>query len=162
MDAIDAKILESLQIDGRKKNSVLARELEIPPTTLKERIRRLEKTGIIKGYQAVIDREKIGLAVQAIVAVSLHRHESRSIREFEKGVGKIPQIRACYHTSGRFDYLLHVVVKDLSHLGGLVKTGITALPDFGRCETFLIYSQINADQVWPLRAAAMGHNITGG
>ncbi len=153
MDTIDTKILESLQKNGRLKNSVLARELKIPPTTLQERLRRLEESGVIKGYRAIIDPEKIGFTVQAMVGISLHRHESRSIREFEKGIDRLPQIRACYHTSGRFDYLLHVVVKDLAHLGDLVKTGITALPDFGRCETFLIYSEINTEHEWPIKTA---------
>lgn len=150
MDAIDLNIIESLQKNGRQKNSVLARTLNIPATTLQERIRRLEESGIIKGYRAVVDPKKIGYGVQAIIGISLHRHESRSIREFEKGVDQLPQIRACYHTSGRFDYLMHVVVKDLAHLGDLVKTGITALPDFGRCETFLIYSEINTEPYWPV------------
>ena len=152
MDAIDLNILESLQKNGRQKNSVLARTLNIPATTLQERIRRLEESGVIIGYRAVVDPKKIGYGVQAIIGVSLHRHESRSIREFERGIDRLPQIRACYHTSGRFDYLMHVVVKDLAHLGDLVKTGITALPDFGRCETFLIYSEINTEPYWPVEA----------
>ncbi len=146
MDEIDRKILESLQTNARVKNSTLARELTMPPTTLKERIKRLEERGVITGYRAVIDQNKLGLAVKAFIGVTLNRHESNHIREFEKGVKTIPGIRACYHMSGRFDYMLHVTAKNLEELGNLVKTGVTALPDFGKCETFLIFSEIKQDK----------------
>ena len=148
MDSIDRAILESLRKNARVKNSALARTLDLPPTTLQERIKRLEKKRIIKGYRAEIDNEKLGLNVQAFIAVTLNRHESNDIREFEKGIQNLPNIRECFHLSGRFDYLLHVMVKDLPELGELVKKGITALPDFGRCETFLIFSKVKSDGGW--------------
>lgn len=144
MDQTDFNILSALQRNAREKKSVLARELGIPATTLQERMRRLEKKGVIEGYQAVINAEKMGLGVQAFIAVSLKHHESNAIRQFERGVAEIPCVRASYHLSGRFDYMLHVSVKDLEALGNLVKTEITTLPDFGKCETFLIFSEIQS------------------
>lgn len=150
MDAVDKKIIAILQARARIKKSEMARELKIPATTLQERIRRLEETGVIKGYQAVIDPEKIGLLVQAFVAVTLDCHEPTEIRRFEKSIKTIHNIKACYHLSGRFDYLLHVVAMDLKELGDLVKVGISSLPDFGRCETHLLFSKIESSQVWPL------------
>ena len=150
MDKIDKSILESLQKNARIKNSTLARTLDLPPTTLQERIKRLEKNKIIKGYRAEIGYEKLGLNVQAFVAVTLNRHEPNDIREFEKGIRNLPNIRECFHLSGRFDYLLHVMVKDLPELGELVKKGITALPDFGRCETFLVFSEVKSNGDWLL------------
>lgn len=148
MDEIDLKIIGLLQQNARLKNSELARKLNMPPTTLQERIRRLERREIIQGYQAIIDPSKIGLTVQAYIAVTLDRHEANNIRSFEKGVKKIPHIITCRHLSGRFDYLLHVAVRDLAQLGDLVKTGITSLPDFGKCETFLIFSEIDPNMDW--------------
>ncbi len=85
----------------------------------------------------------------AFVAVTLDRHESSDIRNFEKSIKAIPNIKACYHLSGRFDYLLHLVARDLNELGDLVKVGITSLPDFGRCETHLVFSEIESSKVWP-------------
>lgn len=146
MDAIDIQILTILQSRARIKKSEMARELDLPATTLQERIRRLEERGIIKNYKAVIDPEKIGLMVQAFVAVTLDCHESSEIRNFERGIKTIPNIKACYHLSGRFDYLLHLAAKDLQELGDLVKVKITALPDFGRCETYLSFSEIETAQ----------------
>ncbi len=150
MDMIDRKILTILQSRARIKNSEMARELNIAATTLQERIRRLEERGVIKGYRAVIDPEKIGFPIQAFVAVTLDRHEPSNIRAFEKSIKSIVNIKACYHFSGRFDYLLHLVAKDLKELGDLVKVRITALPDFGRCETHLVFSDIETSSAWPV------------
>ena len=155
MDIMDRKILTILQSRARIKKSEMARELNIPATTLQERIRRLEETGVIKGYQAVVDPEKVGLSVQAFVAVTLDCHEPTEIRSFEKSIKTIHNIKACYHLSGRFDYLLHLVARDLKELGDLVKVGITALPDFGRCETHLLFSEIESSQVWPFPEQVM-------
>jgi len=160
MDTIDKKILTILQSRARIKKSEMARELNLPPTTLQERVRRLEENGVIKKYQAVIDPEKTGMTVQALVAVTLDRHESSDIRDFEKGIKTIPNIKACYHLSGRFDYLLHVVAKDLKKLGDLVKIGITSLPDFGRCETHLIFSEVESANTWPFEDQAESVNTT--
>jgi len=149
MDSIDRNILGILKTRARIKKSEMARELNLPATTLQERIRKLEQNGTIKRYQAVVAPDKIGFSVQAFVAVSLDKHESNDIRSFEKSVKSIPNIKACYHLSGRFDYLLHVVATDLNQLGVLVKTGISTLPDFGRCETHLVFSEIETSDQWP-------------
>ena len=146
MDQTDYNILSALQQNAREKKSVLARKLGIPATTLQERIRRLEKKGVIEGYKYALNAEKVGLGVQAFIAVSLKHHESNAIREFERGVTEIPCIRASYHLSGRFDYMLHISVKDLEALGNLVKTEITTLPDFGKCETFLVFSEMQSNK----------------
>ena len=150
MDEIDRRILEGLLANARKKNTELARKLNIPPTTLQERIRRLEERGVVTGYRAVLDPEKMGYGVQAFIAVSLDRHEPDSIRAFEQRVNEMSRVKACYHLSGRLDYLLHVMAGDLDELGTLVKTGITALPGFGRSETFLVFSEVKPDGGWPL------------
>ncbi len=153
MDVLDLKILKALQSSGRKKNTELARELGVAPSTMMERIRRLEEAGVLQGYRAAIDPKKLGLNVQAFISVTLSRHETDVIRRFEESIRKTPYIRACYHLSGRFDYLLHVFVEDLDQLGRLVKTHIAALPGFGKSETFLVFSEIKSDNGLPIPEA---------
>jgi Lrp/AsnC family leucine-responsive transcriptional regulator len=150
MDLLDLKILKALQTSGRKKNAELARELGVAPSTMMERIRRLEESGVLQGYRASIDPKKMGLNIQAFISVTLSRHETEVIRQFEEGIRKTPHIRACYHLTGRFDYLLHVFVADLDQLGKLVKNRITALPGFGKSETFLVFSEIKSDNGLPV------------
>ena len=156
MDSTDLQILTILQSRARIKKSEMARELGLPATTLQERIRRLEKSGVIQQYRTVIDPLKVGLTVQAFVAVTLDRHQSSDIRDFETQIKTIPNIRACYHLSGRFDYLLHLVAADLQELGDLVKVKLTTLPDFGRCETYLTFSEVETAGGFPLGVGSAG------
>jgi Lrp/AsnC family leucine-responsive transcriptional regulator len=88
--------------------------------------------------------------VQAFISVVLERHEVTAIQRFEEDVQKIPHVRACYHLTGRFDYLLHVAVADLNRLGELVKADIAAIPNVGKSETFLVLSEIKPDNGWPI------------
>jgi len=150
MDPFDLKIVQSLQNNGRKKNADLARELGVAPSTMLERVRRLEETGTLQGYRATIDSRKLGLGVQAFVSLILSRHEAAIIREFEEEIKKTPFVRACYNITGRFDYILHVCVHDLDQLGELIKTNIMALPAVVKSETFIIFTEVKPDTGLPI------------
>lgn len=151
MDQLDLKILSALQVGGRRRNADLAREFGVAPSTMLERIRRLEEKGHLKGYRALVDPKSLGLNVQALISITLGQHSSETIRPFEEGIRNIPNVRVCYHLSGRFDYLILVAVEDLDHLGRLVKEKIAALPGVGKSETFLVFSEIKEDQGWPVQ-----------
>jgi Lrp/AsnC family transcriptional regulator, leucine-responsive regulatory protein len=151
MDDLDQKILAALQANARTKNAELARELDVAPSTVLERIRRLEERGVIQGYRGVIDPAKLGLAIQAFAAISLDRHEVDRIQKFEQEIQQIPHVRVCHHLAGRFDYLLHVAAQDLEQLGELIKNQIASIPGIGRVETLPIYSKVKSDQGWPIR-----------
>jgi Lrp/AsnC family leucine-responsive transcriptional regulator len=150
MDDLDYRIIQALQINGRIKKTTLARELNVPTTTLVERIRRLENNQVIKDYQANIDPSKLGFSVQAFISVSLDHHQKNRIRSIENDIQKIPYVRACYHVAGRFDYLLHIAAKDVNHLGELVKKQIAAIQGIGKIETFIIFSEAKTEPGWPL------------
>jgi Lrp/AsnC family transcriptional regulator, leucine-responsive regulatory protein len=152
MDDIDRAILGSFQKDARRRNADLARERGVAPSTMLERVRRLEERGYFKGFRAILDPEKLGYSVQALVSVSLAEHRTKTIRPFEEEIHKIPHVRVCYHVSGRFDYFLLVVARDLDHLGSLVKGRIAAIPGVGRTETFIVFSEIKSDEGYPIEA----------
>ena len=153
MDNLDRQILQALQKDARVKNADLARQLGVAPSTMLERVRRLEERGYLNGFKAIVDPEKLGLGVQALISVSLGQHSTKTIRPFEQAVKSIPNIMVCYHVTGRFDYMLHIVAKNLKELGILVKEQIASLPGVGKTETFLIFSEIKNDNGFPLTQA---------
>jgi len=153
---LDIQILGILQENARAKNIDIARDLGVAQSTVLEHTRRLEKQGVIKSYRAVIAPEKLGLNVQAFVSVSMQRHDAESIRRFERGVRRLHGVRACYHVTGRFDYLLHVVVKDLKDLGKLVKSEIASLNVYAKSETFVIFSDIKPDRGVPINPSHDG------
>ena len=150
MDKLDQKILTALQQDARVKNADLARKLGVAPSTMLERVRRLEDRGYFNGFKAEINPEKLGLSVQAMISVSLGQHSTKTIRPFEEAVKAIPNIMVCYHVTGRFDYILQVVAKNLKQLGILVKERIASMPGVGKTETFLVFSEIKNENGFPL------------
>jgi len=150
MDDIDRRLLASFQADARCRNADLARELGVAPSSMLERVRRLEERGYFKGFRALLNPEKLGYTVQGLVSVSLAAYRTKSIRPFEEGVRRIPYVRVCYNVSGRFDYILLVVAKDVDHLGALVKEQIASLPGVDRTETFIVFSEIKSDEGYPI------------
>jgi Lrp/AsnC family leucine-responsive transcriptional regulator len=153
VDEIDRSILETLQENGRQKHNELARRLKIAQSTVSERVRRMEAQGIIKGYRAILDPQELGFDVSAFISLSLGRHEKAAIKEFEEQIHGIPQIRACYHITGRYDYMLHVVAADLDQLGQLVKNVIAELTGLVSTETFVIFGATKSDAGLPLTGA---------
>lgn len=153
MDNIDRHTLKALQMDGRKKNSDLAKETGLAPSTMLDRVKKLEDKGILQGYRAVVNPEKLGLKAQGFACISLDRHQVKDIQTLENEIKKIPHVKACYHITGRFDYLLHVVAPDLSDLGELIKTKLATIPGMGKIETFLVYAEVKPDQGWPIDVA---------
>ena len=151
MDDLDIKTLIALQQNGRITNVDLARQLGIAPSTMLDRLRRLEDNGSIRGYRAIIDPKSVGMNLHGFVAVILTGHDKPSIRSFEKGIQSIPNVRACYHVTGRFDYLLHMAARDLAHWGELVKEKIAAIRGIAKLESFLVLSEIKEDQGWPVK-----------
>ena len=158
MDDIDRIILGSFQADARCRNADLARELGIAPSSMLERVRRLEERGYFKGFRALLNPKKLGYGVQALVSVSLAAYRTKTIRPFEEGVRQIPYVRVCYHVSGRFDYILLVVARDVDHLGALVKQQIASLPGVDRTETFIVFSEIKSDEGYPIPEEEKGKN----
>ena len=150
MDDLDRRILAALQRDGRTKNADLARSFSVAPSTMLERVRRLEREGLLTGYRAVVDPAALGLMVQGFVSITLDRHQQDEIQRLEEEIQAAPYVRACYHVTGRFDYILHVAAQDLDHLGRLVKERIASIPGVGKVETFLVFSEIKVDQGWPV------------
>lgn len=149
-DDLDRRILKILQGNARKKATEIAKELGVAQSTLVERIRRLEEQGVITAYQTRVNPELVGLHVQAFISVTLNHHAAGNIHDFEEGIRSLPHIRACYHVTGRFDYVLHVAAADLKELGELVKTQIASLPAFGTSETYVVFSETKPDGGWPL------------
>ena len=155
MDTLDRKILRALQQDARVKNTDLARQLGVAPSTMLERVRRLEERGYFIGFKAMVNPEKLGLGVQAIVSVSLGQHSTKTIRPFEQAVKSVPNIMVCYHVTGRFDYILHIVAKNLKELGILFKEQIASMPGVGKTETFLVFSEIKNGNGYPVDEAEL-------
>jgi Lrp/AsnC family transcriptional regulator, leucine-responsive regulatory protein len=114
LDAIDRRILNALQSDGRLTNLELADRVGLSPSPCLRRVRRLEAAELIEGYGAKLNRQKIGLGLTAFVAVSMERHRETDAIKFREAVMAMSEVVSCYFTSGDHDFLLEVVVAGLS------------------------------------------------
>jgi Lrp/AsnC family transcriptional regulator, leucine-responsive regulatory protein len=115
LDAIDCRIVATLQADGRLSNIELAARVGLSPSPCLRRVKRLERDGYIDAYRAVLQRERIGLGLSVFVGVKIEGHANDQALAFEKAVLAMPEVVACHLVSGEVDYFLEVVVPDLEH-----------------------------------------------
>lgn len=137
LDRIDRNILSALAADGRLSMSVLATKVGLSKTPVQARVRRLEEAGFIRGYQAVIDREKMGEGHVAFVQAKLSDTRSEALEAFNRAVRQIPEIEQCHMIASSFDYLLKVRTRDIASYRKILGERISALPHIAQTSTFV-------------------------
>jgi Lrp/AsnC family leucine-responsive transcriptional regulator len=115
LDRTDLLLLAELQRGARLTNAELAERVHLSPSACLRRVQRLEREGVIAGYRAEVDPERLGLGLQAFVRVQLTRHDAASVAAFSDFVNQWDEVVACHALTGDMDYLLQVVVRDLEH-----------------------------------------------
>ena len=115
MDKTDWLLLSELQRNGRLSNTELAERVHLSPSACLRRVQRLERDGVIAGYRAEVDPERVGLGLQAFVRVQLRQHDAATVAAFADFVTAWDEVVACHALTGDMDYLLHVAVRDLEH-----------------------------------------------
>lgn len=121
LDNIDKKILTLLQQNAKLTIKELAEALNLTTSPIFERIKRLEKEGIIEGYVALLNAEKVEKGQVVFCNVSMPIYTKENIDSFEKIVQSMPQVMECYHLAGLVDYQLKVFVKDIKEYDGFLK-----------------------------------------
>ena len=138
LDAIDLKILATLQKEGRITKLALAERVSLSPTPCWERLKRLESAGFIKRYRAEIDLAKLGGTTTVLVEITLKQHRLEDFQTFERAVKKVPQIVECLATGGGIDYLLKVVTADIDAYQRLIDELLTASIGIDRYFTYVV------------------------
>lgn len=152
LDEIDRKILEMLQADGRASFADVAKACGISASTCFERVRRLEGSGVIKGYSAALDPKKADLALLVYIQVHLEKTTAVAMQEFAVAVAQIPEIMECHLVSGGFDYLLKLRAQDVEHYKTLLSDKIASLPWLRTSNTFVVLDEVVESHRLPLRA----------
>ncbi len=124
-DALDRKILDFLQNNGRITNQDLADEIGLSPSPCLRRVRQLEAGGVILRYVALVDPEVIGLSVTAFVRVRLDQQDDRHLADFEAAVADFPEVMECYLMTGEADYQLRVLVGSLGQFEDFLRHRLT-------------------------------------
>ena len=113
LDAIDRRILDRLQKEGRLSNAELADQVGLSSSPCWRRVKALEEAGVIKGYAAQVDAKSVGLSVNVFMSVSLSTQVEKALQAFERAAAARPEVMECYLMTGDSDYLLRIVVPDL-------------------------------------------------
>ena len=128
LDATDRAILNLLQEDGRISNAALAAAVHLSPSACLRRVRRLEASGVIDRYVALLDPSVIGRATHVFVEISLESQAEEVLDAFEAVVADAPEVMSCHLMAGTADYLVHVVVADVPDYERLHRTHLAKLP----------------------------------
>jgi Lrp/AsnC family leucine-responsive transcriptional regulator len=128
LDRYDRRILEELQQDGRLTNLELAERIGLSPSPCLRRVRALEESGVIAGYRALLDANKLGLSLIALLSISMDRHTPERFAHFDAIVSALPEVLECLLITGReADYQLKVVVRDMDAYQDLLLNRITRI-----------------------------------
>lgn len=150
IDEIDLKLLELLQCNARLTSKELSVHLNLSLSPIYERIRRLEKMGIISGYITTLDREKLGFDLVAYCHVSLKEHARPLLKRFEEDVLNFAEVLECHHVTGNFDYMLKVCVKDMKSYQDFIVNKLASLSNIGNAQSQFVLSTIRETTALPL------------
>jgi Lrp/AsnC family leucine-responsive transcriptional regulator len=148
MDAVDRRIVSELMASGRMTFSDLAGALGLSGPAVAERVRKLEERGVIKGYAALVDAERVGCGVAAFIAVTLDRPSHR--RAFDRFVEESEEVQECHHVAGDGDYLLKVRCAAIRDLEEFVSRRLKALPGIARTRTTIVLSSLKETPAVPV------------
>jgi DNA-binding Lrp family transcriptional regulator len=132
LDAIDRRIVQLLQGDGRMPNAKLAAAVDLSPSSCLRRVRLLERDGVIRGYTALVEADEPDRATTVLVEIVLERQTAESMSKFESAVRRFPEVRECYLMSGTSDYLLRVQARDAADYERIHSEHLSRLPGVAR------------------------------
>jgi len=154
LDAIDRRILRALQIDGRITYDQLATQVSLSPSATLRRVKRLEESGAIARYVALVSPERVGLGLTAYINVRLEKHSEVHKRNpmdlFRAAVQTWPEVVECAALTGEMDYLLRVVVQDMAHYSRFIMDTLLNHPSVEDCKTSFVLDRVKNTTAVPV------------
>ena len=142
LDEIDRNILRELQENGRISNVELSKRIGLSPTPCLERVKRLEKNGVIKSYTALLDPDYLNASLLVYIEITLNRSSADVFDRFNQAVEQADEILECHLVSGDFDYLLKTRVADMSAYRKVLSETLLALPDIKDSRTYVVMEEV--------------------
>ncbi|MFT7614008.1 MAG: DNA-binding Lrp family transcriptional regulator [Parvicellaceae bacterium] len=150
MDQIDQSLLKMLQKDAKVDVKYMAERLNMTKTPIYERIKRLERSGIISKYVAVLDRKKLSASMVVFCQVSLDNQKIEKIEQFKNAVAKIPEVMECYLMGGASDFLLKLIVADLDAYHQFSSGKLAGLPNVSQIQSSFVLDEVKRSTVLPV------------
>ncbi len=150
LDSIDLKLLEILQQNGKLTTKELAQKVNLSPTPVYERIKRLEKAGIIKHYAAIVEAEKLGKSLTVFCNVKLREHTKEIGNQFVKDIAALKQVTECYNISGDYDFMLKIVTTNMKQYQEFVINDLGSVKNIGNTHSTFVMGVIKHSYAIPL------------
>ncbi|WKK80053.2 Lrp/AsnC family transcriptional regulator [Marivirga arenosa] len=150
LDRTDIEILKLLQQNARMTNKELAAKLDLTITPIYERVKRLEKTKVIRQYVALIDADKTGKGLMALCMLRLEKHTKDKLAQFEDHISKIPEVTECYHLAGQYDYHLKILVKDMNAFQDFIVNKLSTNQNLTNIQSSFVMKKITDTTAIPL------------
>lgn len=154
LDKLDRQILRSLQSDGRITYDQLAGQVGLSPSAVLRRVKRLEESGVIDRYVALVKPEAVGLGLTAYITVRLEKHTESHKRNpmdlFRASVQTWPEVVECAALTGEMDYLLRVLVQDMVHYSRFIMDTLLKHPSVQDCKTSFVLDRVKTTTAVPL------------
>lgn len=147
IDTTDKKLLSLLQKDSRRTTKELSLHLNLSVTAVYERVKKLERTGIIKKYVALLDHKKAERAFMVFCHIKLLQHTKEYLTKFEQEVIKLNEVLECYHVSGDYDYILKIYVEDMEAYREFMVTKLTTIQHIGSTHSIFMINEVKNTNV---------------
>ncbi|MEZ5559303.1 MAG: Lrp/AsnC family transcriptional regulator [Pseudomonadales bacterium] len=152
IDRIDRAILHELQLDARLSNLALSERVNLSESACLRRVRRLEESGLLRGYVGLVDQSMAGYPDNVFVQITLVSQQQDDLAAFEQSVKKIPEVMECYLMSGIADYVLRVIVEDARDYERIHSQHLTRLPGVARVNSNFALRTVIKKTELPIRA----------
>lgn len=151
LDELDLKILKRLQENGKITNLQLSKDIGLSPAPTLERVKKLENNGFINSYHALVEESKLELGLTAYMQISLIRQRDNAINNFIEQINKIDEVMECYNVTGQADYLLKIIVKDITAFDTLVKEKLSPIEEIRNMHSMIVISKDKYSKVLPYK-----------
>ncbi|MEI7601621.1 MAG: Lrp/AsnC family transcriptional regulator [Aestuariivirga sp.] len=147
---MDLRILRAMQTDGRLTVTEIAERAGLSQSPCSRRIAILEKEGIIRGKQTLLDAKQLGYGTLIIVRIKLHAHDTKMLDAFKKAVREIPEIQIALLVLGDFDFYLRIMVRDIEHYQQLLQKKLVTLPGVREMQSSVILEVVKDTAIVPI------------
>lgn len=151
LDKIDLKILKILQENSKITNLDLSKKIGLSPAPTLERVKKLEQSGIVESYHAMVDPQSIGLNVKTFVQVSLAWQKENALNNFLEKIKEIEEIVECYIITGEADFLMKIICKDIPTYEQLLFKTLSQIEEIERLKTLMTLSTVKDSKLLPYR-----------
>jgi Lrp/AsnC family transcriptional regulator, leucine-responsive regulatory protein len=153
LDRYDVTLLKELQRDARQTVQQLADAAGLSSTPCWKRVKDMEAEGVIRGYTALVDREKVGLSLCVIAEINLTRHSEDVVHQFERAVAECAPIVSCYSTTGQADYVIKVLVRDIKAYESFLHETVFRLPGVTHVRSSVVLKEVKSEVRLPIEEA---------